>query len=203
MAHLLLEKNRVEFFSDAVFAIIITVMIIEFHPPEGHEFVDLIPLAPTFLAYILSFLYISVYWNNHHHLLKAAKGVNSAIMWSNLVLLFFLTLIPFATIWMGENPTDPAPTALYGIVLLLPAIVYNVFLQGSILKTLGKNSTLAKELGKDYKGRISPILYILGIIAAFYNTALAQIIFAIVAVMWIRPDKRIEWAIYRNVNPDK
>lgn len=190
----LFDKNRLEFFSDAVIAIVITVMVIEFHVPEGTDFSDLIPMLPTFLAYILSFIYLGIYWNNHHHMLKAAKGVNGAIQWANMGLLFWLTLIPFATSWMGENYSAVAPTVIYGVVLLGAAIAYFV-LQGRILATMSKDPAYAREIGRDYKGKLSPILYILGIVFSFVNPAIGQLFYALVAIMWIVPDRRVERAL--------
>lgn len=190
----LLDKNRLEFFSDAVIAIIITVMVIEFHVPEGTEFSDLVPMLPTFLAYILSFIYLGIYWNNHHHMLKAAKGVNGAIQWANMGLLFWLTLIPFATSWMGENYGAIAPTVIYGIVLLGAAVAYFI-LQGRIISTLPQNSAYRREIGRDYKGTLSEILYIAGIALTFVNPALGQVFYALVALMWVVPDRRIVRAL--------
>ena len=190
----LFDKNRLEFFSDAVFAIIITIMVIEFHAPEGTEFADLIPLLPTFLAYILSFLYLGIYWNNHHHMLKAAKGVNGTIQWANMGLLFWLTLIPFATSWMGENYGAVAPTVVYGAVLLGAAIAYFV-LQSKIIATLPYNSAYRREIGRDHKGTLSEILYFTGIALTFVSPVFGQLLYAFVALMWIIPDRRIVRAL--------
>jgi len=193
----LFDKNRLEYFSDAVMAIIITIMVIEFHAPEGTELSDLAPLAPIFLAYILSFIYIAIYWNNHHHLLKAAKGVNGKIQWSNMSLLFFLSLIPFFTTWMGENPQASVPTAAYGAVLLGASLTY-FNLQRNIFKTLGKKSQYVQAVGQDYKGKLSPVFYSIGIVFAFIAPIISQIIFILVAFMWIIPDKRIEETALEN-----
>jgi len=190
----LFEKGRLEAFSDAVFAIIITIMVIEFHPPEGTEFHDLLPLIPKFLAYLLSFLYLAIYWNNHHHLLKAANGINGGIMWANMGLLFCATLIPFGTAWVGENYHASAPTALYGIILMINAVAYYV-LQSRIVATMDKKSPFVKALGTDFKGRTSPILYLAGVILAFISPAIAQLILVGVAIMWIVPDRRVERAL--------
>ena len=190
----LFEKNRLEFFSDAVIAIIITIMVIEFHIPEGTQFSDLQPFLPTFLAYILSFIYLAIYWNNHHHLLKAAKGVNGGIQWANMGLLFCLTLIPFATSWMGKNYEATAPTVVYGIVLLSASITFFI-LQRTIFATLGKNSPFIRAIGNDHKGKLSPVFYSAAILLAFVHPAIAQIIYVLVALIWIIPDSRIERAV--------
>ncbi|MDB5183360.1 MAG: hypothetical protein JWO07_41 [Candidatus Saccharibacteria bacterium] len=190
----LFETNRLEAFSDGVIAIIITIMVIEFRPPTGNSFSDLAPMVPTFLAYILSFIFLAIYWNNHHHLLQAAKGVNGRIMWSNMGLLFFLTLVPFVTAWMGENHEALAPTAVYGVVLLGAAIAY-YNLQLAIFATLGKNSPFVRAVGADYKGKLSPAIYILAIIFAFIMPVVSQILFVLVAIMWVVPDRRIERAL--------
>jgi len=192
----LLDKSRLEAFSDAVFAIIITIMVIEFTPPVGTHFANLLPLVPKFLAYLLSFLYIAIYWNNHHHLLKAAKGINGGIMWANMGLLFCATLIPFGTAWVGENYQAVAPTVLYGAILMINAIAYYI-LQSSITATMDKKSPFIRALGADYKGKLSPVLYLLGIIAAFVSPLVAQLILVGVAIMWIVPDRRVERALYK------
>lgn len=190
----LFETGRLEAFSDAVFAIIITIMVIEFHPPEGTEFSSLLPLIPKFLAYLLSFLYLAIYWNNHHHLLKAAQGINGGIMWANMGLLFCATLIPFGTAWMGESYQASAPTALYGVILMINAVAYFI-LQSRITATMSKKSPFVQALGSDFKGRFSPIFYLTGVILAFFSPLLAQIILVGVAIMWIVPDRRVERAL--------
>lgn len=194
MKERLFETTRLEAFSDAVFAIIITIMVIEFHPPEGTEFHDLLPLVPKFLAYLLSFLYLAVYWNNHHHLLKAAPGINGSIMWANMGLLFCATLIPFGTAWVGENYHASAPTALYGVILLLNAVAYYI-LQSRITATMDKKSAFVRALGVDFKGKLSPVFYAAGIVLAFVSPLLAQLILVGVAIMWIVPDRRVEQAL--------
>jgi len=191
----LFERGRLEAFSDGVFAIIITIMVIEFHPPEGTNFSDLAPLIPKFLAYLLSFLYLAIYWNNHHHLLKASKGINGAIMWANMGLLFCATLIPFGTAWVGENYHASAPTALYGAILMLNAVAYYI-LQRRIVATMDKKSPFVKALGADFKGRTSPIFYLTGVALAFVNPIIAQLILVSVAIMWIIPDRRVERALW-------
>jgi uncharacterized membrane protein len=191
----LFEKNRLEAFSDGVIAIIITIMVIELHPPVGTDFSDLASLLPKLLVYLLSFIYLAIYWNNHHHLLTAAKGINGVIMWSNMGLLFTMTLIPFGTAWMGENFQAVAPSAIYGAILLANAITY-YNLQSRILATMGKNSAFVQAIGADYKGKLSPVLYTLAILLAFINPAFSQALFVVVAIMWIVPDKRIERALH-------
>lgn len=190
----LLDKSRLEAFSDAVFAIVITIMVLDFHRPTGTGFSDLMPLVPTFLAYLLSFLYLAIYWNNHHHLLKAAKGINGGIMWANMGLLFCATLIPFGTNWIGENIQAVAPTVLYGIILMVNAAAYYI-LQSRIVATMDKKSAFVRALGSDYKGKLSPVLYLLGIIVAFFSPIIAQLILVGVAIMWIVPDRRVERAL--------
>ena len=191
----LFERGRLEAFSDGVFAIIITIMVIEFHPPEGTEFSDLTPLIPKFLAYLLSFIYIAIYWNNHHHLLKASKGINGGIMWANMGLLFCATLIPFGTAWVGENYHASAPTALYGVILMINAIAYYI-LQRRIVATLDKKSPFVRALGADFKGRLSPIFYLSGVALAFVSPLIAQLILVGVAIMWVIPDRRVERALW-------
>jgi uncharacterized membrane protein len=183
------EANRLEAFSDGVLAIIITIMVLEFHVPKSAEFTELVPLFPLFLAYALSFVFIAIYWNNHHHLLKASRGVNASIMWANCALLFCLSLIPFATHWMGNHATEAAPTVLYGFIMLCSAVCY-FLLQNSILATLPKDSPFAIAVGKDVKGKISLALYIFAIPAAFVQPLIAQLIFLFVAGMWVIPDAR-------------
>src|SRR5208283_4436633 len=167
-----MEKNRLEAFSDGVLAIIITVMVLELKVPEGSDLAALKRVLPVFLTYLLSFIYVGIYWNNHHHLLKAAHKVNGAMMWANLHLLFWLSLFPFVTGWMGENHFTPVPTALYGLVMLLAAIAYYI-LQSVIVAEQGPDSKLAASIGRDFKGKLSPVLYILAVAAAFFRPWLA------------------------------
>jgi uncharacterized membrane protein len=185
-----MEKNRLEAFSDGVIAIIITIMVLELKVPHGSDLAALKPLLPVFLTYLLSFIYVGIYWNNHHHLLKAAHKVNGAMMWANLHLLFWLSLFPFVTGWMGENHFTAVPTALYGAVLLLAAIAYYI-LQSLIIAGHGCDSRLAASIGRDYKGKLSPVLYALAIAAAFFRPWLAGAIYVLVALMWLIPDPRI------------
>lgn len=186
-----MNKTRLEAFSDGVLAIIITIMILEIKVPHGVEFADLKPLIPKFLSYILSFIYVGIYWNNHHYLLHGLSKVNGKIMWANLHLLFWLSLIPVATGWMGEHNFAKAAMAFYGIILLLNAIAY-VILQKTVLDVEGKNSAFAKAIGKDLKGKASAVLYTVGVLASFYNEWVSGAAYFIVALSWLIPDKRIE-----------
>ena len=185
-----MEKNRLEAFSDGVLAIIITIMVLGLQVPTGSDITALKPLLPVFLTYALSFIYLGIYWNNHHHLLKAAHKVNGAMMWANLHLLFWLSLFPFVTGWMGENHFTTIPTALYGAVMLLAAIAYYI-LQGIILAQQGPESKLAKSIGRDFKGKASPILYAAAIAVAFFEPWISCSLYVLVALMWLIPDRRI------------
>jgi len=187
-------KNRLEAFSDGVLAIIITIMVLELKVPHGSGTEALQPLLPVFLSYVLSFVYIGIYWNNHHHLLKAATRINGAIMWSNLHLLFWLSLFPFVTGWMGENHFTSLPSAVYGAVLLMAAIAYYI-LQSLIIAEEGRESRLAESLRRDLKGKISPVLYAFGIAISFFRPWLAGCVYVFVALMWLIPDRRIERAV--------
>jgi uncharacterized membrane protein len=186
-----MEKNRLEAFSDGVIAIIITIMVLELKVPHDSDFTALKPLGPVFLSYVLSFIYVGIYWTNHHHLLKACRRVNGAILWANLHLLFWLSLFPFVTGWMGENHFTKLPSALYGVVLLLAAIAYYI-LQNRILAGLGPGSRLAASLGKDWKGKLSPVLYSIAIVVSFLAPWLAWCLYVLVALIWFVPDRRIE-----------
>ncbi len=185
---------RLEAFSDGVLAIIITIVVLEFHPPHEPEISALRPLVPTALSYLLSFVYLGIYWNNHHHMLHVTHHVNGATLWANLHLLFWLSLIPFVTAWMGQNHFAPAPTAVYGVVLLLAALAYWL-LQRTILRQEGHNSVLATAVGRDLKGNLSPVLYVIAIPAAFVSQWIAGGLYVAVALMWLVPDRRIERAI--------
>jgi uncharacterized membrane protein len=189
-----MEKNRLEAFSDGVIAIIITIMVLELKVPHGDGFEELLPLWPVFLSYVLSFTYIGIYWNNHHHMLQASKRVSGSVLWANLVLLFWLSLFPFATAWMGENHFAAKPSAVYGLVLLMAAISYSV-LQRTIIAVEGPSSLLKVAVGADWKGKASVILYLLGIAAAFSLRGLALAIYFINALVWLIPDRRIEKAM--------
>jgi uncharacterized membrane protein len=190
-----MEKGRLEAFSDGVFAILITILVLELKIPHGETFEALKPLLPIFLTYVLSFIYIGIYWNNHHHMLKATKSINGAILWANLHLLFWLSLFPFATGWMGENHFAPLPTAVYGIVLFAAGLAYFI-LQSLIIAEQGENSPLKAAVGRDLKGKISPVLYLAAIAAAFFNQWIANAIYLFVALMWLIPDRRIEAKIH-------
>ncbi|WP_347175284.1 TMEM175 family protein [Polaribacter uvawellassae] len=187
-------KGRLEAFTDGVLAIIITIMVLELKVPHGGEFKDLQPLFPVFGSYVLSFIYVAIYWNNHHHMMQTVKHVTGKIIWANMHLLFWLSLIPFVTGWMGENNFTTATVFSYGIVLLGAAIAYFI-LQSLIIKSQGKTSILAKALGKDYKGKASLVLYIIGIVSSFFNIWISGVIFILVAIMWLIPDRRIEKAL--------
>jgi TMEM175 potassium channel family protein len=186
-----MDKNRLEAFSDGVLAIIITIMVLELKVPHGDNFEALKPVLPVFLSYILSFIYLGIYWNNHHHMLYVTKKVNGGILWANLHLLFWLSLVPFVTGWMGENHFAPATLALYGFVLLMAAITYWI-LQETIIRKHGRESVLSRAVGRDVKGKISPVLYIIAITTAFINPWISGSIYVLVALMWLIPDKRIE-----------
>ncbi len=180
-----------EAFSDGVLAIIITIMVLEFKVPEGIDWEALRPMLPKFFSYILSFIYIGIYWNNHHHMMHTVKRVNGSILWANLHLLFWLSLIPFVTALIGENHFAPFPMMMYGVILFMNGVAYFI-LQNVILKHHGKDSLLARALGKDYKGKSSPILYFIAIVFANYYPVVAGAIYIFVALMWLVPDKRIE-----------
>ena len=184
-------RGRLEAFSDGVIAILITIMVLELVPPHGSDLHDLLPLAPVFLAYVLSFANLAIYWNNHHHLLQAAKTVSGLVLWSNMLLLFWLSLVPFGTAWMGENEFAALPVALYGLILIMAAFSYG-FLVRALMAAPGQTSTLAEALGDDFKGRISPLLYALAIPISFIVPLVAFGIYWFVAAMWIVPDRRIE-----------
>lgn len=186
-----MNKNRLEAFSDGVLAIIITIMVLEFKVPEGIDCEALRPMLPKFFSYILSFIYIGIYWNNHHHMMHTVKRVNGSILWANLYLLFWLSLIPFVTALIGENHFAPFPMMMYGIILFMNGVAYYI-LQNVILRHHGKDSLLARALGSDYKGKSSPILYFIAILFANFYPAVAGAIYIFVAMMWLVPDKRIE-----------
>jgi uncharacterized membrane protein len=186
-----LGKGRLEAFSDGVLAIIITIMVLEMKVPHGTSLDTLTPLLPIFLSYILSFVYVGIYWNNHHHMLHASTKVSGRVLWANLHLLFWLSLFPFATGWMGENHFAALPSAIYGGVLLAAAIAYWL-LQQAIIAAQGEGSVLQRAVGKDWKGKLSPVLYICGILLTFYASWLAQAIYVVAALLWLVPDRRIE-----------
>jgi uncharacterized membrane protein len=189
-------KGRLEAFSDGVLAIIITIMVLELKVPHGTGFDALAPLMPSFLSYVLSFIYVGIYWNNHHHLLHAARRVSGGVLWANLNLLFWLSLFPFVTGWMGENHFASLPSAVYGVVLLMAAIAYYL-LQRCIIASDGPDSILRRAVGSDWKGKLSPLFYLAAIGASFVAQWLAQAIYVAVALIWLVPDRRIEKAIDR------
>jgi uncharacterized membrane protein len=184
-------KNRMEAFSDGVLAIIITIMVLEMKVPHGDDFAALRPLLPVFLTYVLSFIYLGIYWNNHHHMLHVTQHVSGAILWANLHLLFWLSLFPFVTGWMGENHFAVMPTVLYGVILLMAAVAYWI-LQQAIIARHGRESLLAEAVGRDLKGKLSPVLYLIAIFAAFFVPWVAGALYVLVAALWLVPDRRIE-----------
>ena len=183
--------GRLEAFSDGVIAIIITIMVLELKAPHGSGFDALLPIIPVFLIYVLSFIYVGIYWNNHHHMLYAAEKISGAALWANLHLLFWLSLIPFVTAWVHETHLVPAPVALYGFVLLMAAVAYFI-LARILVRDNGPNSALAKAFGRDTKGRLSIVLYVAGIALSLWHAWMAVAVYVLVAVMWITPDRRIE-----------
>jgi uncharacterized membrane protein len=186
-----MRTGRVEAFSDAVIAIVMTVMVLELRVPSSTTWEALRHLVPVFLAYVLSFVYLGIYWNNHHHLLQSTERVNGAVLWANLHLLFWLSLFPFATGWLGENHVAVLPTVLYGVVLLLAAMAYYL-LQSVIVAEQGQGSALRAALGRDLKGKLSPVIYAVAIGVAFVNPWLANCLYVVVALMWLVPDRRME-----------
>jgi len=189
-----METNRLEAFSDGVLAIIITIMVLEMKVPHGPDLAALTPMLPVFLSYVLSFLYVGIYWNNHHHLFKACPKTSAGIMWANLNLLFWLSLFPFVTGWMGENHFTPIPSALYGSILLITAVSYYI-LQRLVIKETGRDSKLAAAIGNDWKGKASPILYAAGIGLSFLKPWIGCALYVAVALMWLIPDRRLERAM--------
>ena len=189
-------KTRLEAFSDGVIAIIITIMVLEMKVPHGDSLSALAPLWPVFLSYVLSFAYIGIYWNNHHHMLHACRKVTGGVLWANLHLLFWLSLLPFVTGWMGENHFAPMPSAVYGAVLLMAAIAYWI-LQQTIIASEGAASVLRGAVGADWKGKLSPLVYVLAIASTFWVSWLAEVLYVGVALLWLIPDRRIEHALQR------
>jgi len=186
--------GRLEAFSDAVLAILITIMVLELRVPHEADLAALRPLLPVLLSYVLSFVYLGIYWNNHHHMPQVTRRVTGAILWANLHLLFWLSLVPFVTAWMGENHFASTPTALYGVVLLMAAIAY-LLLEWQIMGAEGPNAVLSAAVGRDLKGKLSPLLYILAIGGAFVRPEISEAIYVLVALMWLMPDPRIERAL--------
>jgi uncharacterized membrane protein len=186
-----MSKSRLEAFSDGVIAILITIMVLELKVPRGEDVAALAPLVPVFSSYVLSFVYLGIYWNNHHHMLHATGRVTGSILWANLHLLFWLSLVPFTTGWMGENHFAPAPSALYGAVLLMAAAAY-LILQQRIIASQGADSLLRRAVGSDWKGKLSPAVYVAAIAASFRSPWIAQALYVLVALLWLVPDRRIE-----------
>ena len=186
-----MSKNRMESFSDGVIAIIITIMVLELKVPRGENFQALVPLIPVFLSYVLSFVYVGIYWNNHHHMLHTSNKVTGSMLWANLHLLFWLSLFPFATGWMGENHFAAATSVFYGVVLLMAAVAYWI-LQQLIIASQGRDSLLKKAVGSDWKGKLSLVLYVVAILTAFWSHWVSQAIYVLVALFWLIPDRRIE-----------
>jgi len=186
-----MSKGRLEAFSDGVIAILITIMVLELKVPHGSDLAALIPLTPVFLTYILSFVYLGIYWNNHHHMFQLASHINGGVLWANLHLLFWLSIVPFATGWMGENHFSELPSAVYGFVLLMCAVSYTI-LQTTIIRAQGPHSRLRAAVGTDRKGKLSLVLYLSAIPLAFVNGGIAQAIYILVALIWLVPDPRIE-----------
>jgi uncharacterized membrane protein len=184
-------KGRLEAFSDGVFAIIITIMVLEMKVPHGEDFAALAPLGPVFVSYVLSFIYLGIYWNNHHHMLHATQHVTGAVLWANLNLLFWLSLFPFVTGWVGEDHFAAAPMAMYGGVMLLAAIAYFI-LQQVIIASDADNALVARAIGRDLKGKLSPVLYATAIVSTFFDPLISGAIYIAVALMWLVPDRRIE-----------
>jgi uncharacterized membrane protein len=184
-------KNRLEAFSDGVIAVIITIMVLELKVPQGASFPALAPVLPTLLVYVLSFVYVGIYWNNHHHMLHTVNRVTGPILWANLHLLFWLSLVPFTTGWMGESHFAEAPSALYGLVLLMTGIAYGI-LQQLIIRSQGPGSILKEAIGGDWKGKLSPALYVVAILCAFWSPRISQGVYTLVALLWLIPDRRIE-----------
>ncbi|MBI5770088.1 MAG: DUF1211 domain-containing protein [Verrucomicrobia bacterium] len=195
-----MTKNRLEAFSDGVIAIIITIMVLELKVPHGTDLATLQPLLPAFLSYVLSFLYVAIYWNNHHHMLHTVRHVSGGILWANLHLLFWLSLFPFTTGWMGENHAAPIPTAVYGGVLFMAAIAW-LMLQRAIIAQQGRDSLLKAAVGRDWKGKLSTVLYLAAALLAFVQPWIALALYALVALMWLLPDPRIERAVGREAPP--
>jgi uncharacterized membrane protein len=191
-----MNKARLEAFSDGVLAIILTIMVLELHVPHGQDLAALRPVVPVFLCYVVSFIYIGIYWNNHHHMLHAARHVTGGVLWANLHLLFWLSLLPFVTGWMGENDYGTVPTALYGAVLLMAGVAYWI-LERALIVCEGEESVLGKAVGNDMKGKLSVVCYAAAIPLAFWNRSVAQAIYVLVALMWLVPDRRIERVLPR------
>ena len=192
-----MEKDRLLAFSDGVIAILITIMVLELKVPHEPTLAALLPVAPVFVSYVLSFVYVAIYWNNHHHFFHLVRRVDGMMLWANMHLLFWLSLIPFATGWMGENHFAALPTAVYGVSLVMPALAWQ-WMQWAIIRSHGRDSPLALALGRDLKGKISPLLYAVGVGLAFVDTRIAGAIYLIITMLWLIPDRRIEHMVYRS-----
>lgn len=188
-----MHKGRIEAFSDGVIAIIITIMVLELKTPEGHQLSDLLVKLPLFFSYVLSFIYVAIYWNNHHHLFQVVKKIDGRVMWANMNLLFWLSLTPFVTAWIGHSHFALLPVICYGVILLMSSIAYAI-LVGSLLPLHEANSDLAKAIGKDTKGKLSTVLYLCGVVGSFINPWVGMAFYALVALIWLVPDRRIEKA---------
>jgi uncharacterized membrane protein len=197
MRRFLTESDRLEAFSDGVLAVIITIMVLELHPPLRTQFAALLPVLPAMATYALSFVFIGIYWNNHHHMLRASRGIDGTVMWANLHLLFWLSLVPFATAWLGAHPSAPGPTAFYATILLLDAIAYAILVR-ALLKVNGPDAPFARTVAGDFKGNISVVLYVAAIGAAFFFPIASDLMMVAVAIMWLVPDRRFEALIDRN-----
>ena len=191
MTRFLTETGRLEAFSDGVLAVIITIMVLELRPPQGTDLRSLLPTLPTVATYALSFVFIGIYWNNHHHMLRASRGIDGRAMWANLHLLFWLSLVPFSTAWLGRNPAAAGPTVFYGVILFFDAVAY-ALLQRALLVVNGRDTPFAKAVAVDIKGRLSIALYVFAIAAGFFSTIVSDAIFVAVAIMWLIPDRRFE-----------
>lgn len=195
-----MKKGRLEAFSDGVVAIIITIMVLELHVPHGDNISDLGPLLPVFMSYILSFVYVGIYWNNHHHMIYAVDKINGTILWANLNLLFWLSLIPFVTAWMGEHHFSKWPVILYGVILIMNGLAYTLLCH-LLVREAGSGSPLAEALGKDWKGKMSVVIYAVAILLAFFNAWIAFGLYVLVAILWFIPDRRIEKKIREPRSP--
>jgi uncharacterized membrane protein len=192
-----MRSERLTAFTDGVVAVIITIMVLDLRAPDNVTLAALVPLAPKFLAYALSFIYVAIYWNNHHHFFQLVPRVTGSLLWANLNLLFWLSLIPFSTGWMGEHPAASIPTAIYGVSLLMPALAWWI-MQTAIIAAQGDDSPMQRAIGADRKGKLTPLLYLIGIGLAIVDTVLAQLIYAVVALIWLVPDRRVEAVVRKD-----
>jgi uncharacterized membrane protein len=195
-----MDRDRLTAFTDGVLAVIITIMVLEMKPPHGAGLADLIALWPVFLSYVLSFIYLGIYWNNHHHFFQLVERVDGTILWANLHLLFWLSMVPFATAWMGENHFAAVPTALYGVALVMSALAWSI-MQTVIIRKQGADSPLRAAIGRDLKGKLSPVIYLAGIALAFVNPVISDLLYFGVALMWLIPDRRVETLLQRTKTP--